>query len=509
MIRGENTTKAWERKASALQAIGGNGLQHFASINAIISREDERYLVLPWANGGNLMDFWKAHDGFESRRFIARNLLPEIFQQLLGLAGALLSIHEFEYRGRKGVYRHGDLKPESILIFEGKSKCGTWKNADLGLAQFHENTTRAREAIKVSATSTAMWGTTSYQPPETARQFWEASLNRDVPPTSRLYDIWSMGCIILQLIVWLIYGLEELKNLNARTRGIQSDASTFYTARETFLQGSPGLDVRVHHEVEQLIRRIRENLKGSWALLRLLEVVQQKLLVIPLPNDSTVEEARCRTTASGLRSSLQEIWNECETNPGCWSATKDLVQDSKRENPARENWGWDADEGYNTNLNEAMNTQEIATRIRQDPDLRGDINYSQQQYDSGIGTSTAQDSSNQLMSLSYPSEAFSMLAIGGTDETCELGTVHTRNSDDSIAQKAQTNGTDLAARLCHDLSLWTNGEEDVRRISDCLPRILQIFAFKIPERMGVWSIKILCAFCLSIEGVSISLSTIL
>lgn len=344
----EDTPRAWEREATALQATSDRGLPHFIRINAIMRRGAERFLVFPWADGGNLMKFWESNDTFHQRRFIAQNLFPEIMRQLLGLAEALLSIHEFPYQNGRGVYRHGDLKPETILIFEREIKCGTWTMADLGLAQFHYDATHARELMKVSATSTAMWGTTSYQPPETAKQEWAARHNRSVPPTSRLYDIWSMGCIILQLIVWLIYGMEEIRNLNARTSNFQRDKSTFYVAMETFGQESPGLQLSVHHEVKKLMDRMREHLKGSWALLQLLEVVQKNLLVIDLPEDSTLGEPGCRMTASGLRSSLQQISNECERNPRCWLATKDLVRYSTRENPAGGmNRGWEAYEGNN------------------------------------------------------------------------------------------------------------------------------------------------------------------
>ncbi|CAJ2512806.1 Uu.00g009250.m01.CDS01 [Anthostomella pinea] len=102
-------------------------------------------------------------------------------------------------------------------------------------------------------------------------------------------------------------------------------------------------------------------------------------------------------------------------------------------------------------------------------------------HDSAIGTSIARDGSNRL--IGSLSEAFQQYGptTEGTDDLSERGTVYTQNSNDSIGQRIHNCEEYLADRLYHDLSLGATDEEDVARVSDSLPRMLRIFAFKIAK----------------------------
>lgn len=69
--------------------------------------------------------------------------------------------------------------------------------ADFGPAKQHEAST----ALRLGMTKTFV-GTYRYEIPE------KPSGNG---PRSRLYDMWSMGCIIIEFVVWLLYGHNELR----------------------------------------------------------------------------------------------------------------------------------------------------------------------------------------------------------------------------------------------------------------------------------------------------------
>lgn len=145
-------------------------VKHIIDVKAIFDQGFKRYYMFPWADGGDLWSLWERHRLIKARgesKFVA-----DIVEQILGLAGALAVLHQ-------GNCRHGDLKPENILIFRRQNQPDMWKIADLGLAKFHIDPTQERRG----PTSTRH-GTFSYEPPE--------FLN-DPQPTSRLYDIWSMG----------------------------------------------------------------------------------------------------------------------------------------------------------------------------------------------------------------------------------------------------------------------------------------------------------------------------
>ncbi|KAG6354470.1 hypothetical protein INS49_004487 [Diaporthe citri] len=159
--------KVWERETTALEKIGRRNILHVVEVKAMFIQAFRFFLVFPWADEGNLMDFWEKHKSYDRRYHIARYFIPGILRQLLGLSLALESLHDFK-RNKRASYRHGDLKPENILIFSSPGNSndfpGTWKMSDLGLAKMHEYLTGERYGMQ--ATSMRSFGTTSYKPPE-------------------------------------------------------------------------------------------------------------------------------------------------------------------------------------------------------------------------------------------------------------------------------------------------------------------------------------------------------
>lgn len=154
-------------------------------------RDGKQSIIFNWAPGGNLRDAWVQ---LEKQRGISssQKLLLWTLTELQGLASALESLHARNYR-------HGDLKPENILCFEsrGKGETFTLKLGDLGLAKFHDTPTRQRR----QATS-MRYATWRYEPPE--------SLIAPRQPMSRRADVWSLGCVVMEFLIWLRYGADEL-----------------------------------------------------------------------------------------------------------------------------------------------------------------------------------------------------------------------------------------------------------------------------------------------------------
>ena len=150
------------------------------------------HLLFKWADGGNLRSYWN------NKKNWSRNadLISWTIEQITGLFSALEKWHDLKLSSTPLNGRHGDLKPENILrsLEAQDSRRGIFQIADLGLAKIHSLPTHAR-----NNPSSTLDGTARYKPPEIKAKI------------SRSYDIWSMGCITLEWIIWLVYGIDELK----------------------------------------------------------------------------------------------------------------------------------------------------------------------------------------------------------------------------------------------------------------------------------------------------------
>lgn len=174
------------------------------------------YLIFPCADM-NLKQFWDAYsprrpplallagddgggDIGGSRARQAQLVLARwIAHQCQGLADALSVIHDFKnYRTgsdpderTKGL--HGDIKPENILWYRCWSgrehdELGVLQIADFGLSSYHHATSAYDIKIKAAAHK--------YRPPEV----------ESFMPISRSFDIWTLGCLYLEFIVWMTEG---------------------------------------------------------------------------------------------------------------------------------------------------------------------------------------------------------------------------------------------------------------------------------------------------------------
>jgi serine/threonine protein kinase len=301
----QQTEKAWEIEARALNAINLLEHGHIMTSIAAIRRGDNRYFMFPWAEE-SLRDYWNA----TPEQNPTPELILEALNQLRGIADALDQLHNFRgvspstnetYHGVRVVVdpppvddsttrmdddedlndyhnpmsqesiRHGDLRPENIFRFlDGRSIIGTLKLGDMGLAKRHVAATRNRRGTSVR------YGTLRYESPETRL----AGRGR-----SRLYDLWSMGCITFEFIIWLLYGNNALVNFYNQA-GKESAPSDFrYYKMKESAQGPHSI---VHPTVVRWMDHIQEHdpeyrRSSTSALKDLLQIVREKLLVVDLP----------------------------------------------------------------------------------------------------------------------------------------------------------------------------------------------------------------------------------
>ncbi|KAK3369772.1 kinase domain-containing protein [Lasiosphaeria ovina] len=253
---------------------------HLISLLAAYQQHNSFHLIFPWAEA-DLLRFWMEirpkPDFNKTVRWMSA--------QCSGLADGLSMIHRYGSFGlqrrdgkhmRSGIKlygRHGDIKPANVLWFPdlgsaGGDEDGVLKLTDFGLAELHS--LDSRSAIPKSQVATSM----SYRPPEC-----------DIPEQKicRLYDIWALGCLYLEFVVWLLGGWDLLKVFAINRMGklpnpaislLEEDFSFF-----ELIEG--GRSARVKRSVTEFIRnKLHGNPKCSAYIHEFLDLIEQHMLVI-------------------------------------------------------------------------------------------------------------------------------------------------------------------------------------------------------------------------------------
>ena len=176
-----------------LTLAGAFNAKEFIQLQAMFWHDNTLYFVFPWAEQGNLRQFWRNapprdRDGDT----------PWVLDQILRIVNGLQILN-----GKNPWnFRHGDLKPENILVFNDPLTPGKLVIGDLGLSKIHISNTARRDYP-----TDTIWATRRYLPPEE---------NAKKTQRSRAYDIWTMGCICFEFMNWLLFGSDENELYNER-----------------------------------------------------------------------------------------------------------------------------------------------------------------------------------------------------------------------------------------------------------------------------------------------------
>lgn len=307
------------KESTILQALGPKNHSHLIKLLATYEMGKKYHLMFPYANA-NLRKYWENHP---NPKFDRDTVLWSL-EQMTGIASGLQLIHDFRVtvplsvpgagtgdirlgKGKDMVQlkvqsgeqlfgRHGDIKPENVLWFANNQyspqphPMGVLQIADFGLGRFHGRDSRSRvnpETIVSSPT---------YEPPECKMCL----------PVSRAYDIWSLGCIYLEFITWLlrgsaaIDGFADFRGRDATDTGINDD--NFFTI--TTEDGMPKAVVR--EPVSAWSKELHTDKNCSMLIHELLDLTMSELLVI---------ESADRSKASWLCIQLKKLLKRAKTDP--------------------------------------------------------------------------------------------------------------------------------------------------------------------------------------------------
>ncbi|KAK7700302.1 hypothetical protein SLS64_011115 [Diaporthe eres] len=270
----------FEKERDNLNRIRGLSLnKHIVQNFETYSQGNKFYIIFPWAEGGDLHNFWKDKDT-EAR---SPQLALWCLQQMLGLAEALEFLHN--QLGEQTNFRHGDLKPGNILHFLTGGPYGILKIADFGISRIHNASTLQRHGI---ATITRAM-TPSYQAPET--------IFKD-RPRSRKFDIWSLGCIFLEFIIWFVRDWKAVENLSRARRPTPEHHTAQFYQGDIRAENSAEIHPAVVDNITSL-RSVAQSEKGT-AFGDILEIIEFNLLRIEV-EDRVDAKTLCELLAGVLK----------------------------------------------------------------------------------------------------------------------------------------------------------------------------------------------------------------
>jgi len=250
------------------------GIRHPHLIRHLVTYETNShyYVVFPWASGGNLSNLWQRDNSMER----TEKLVLWSLRQMIGIASALEALHNVNCR-------HGDIKPENILHFIHDEE-ETLVLADVGVSRVHIHATKDRKGGTTTRATTP-----AYEAPE--------ALTDNKSPRARKYDMWSLGCILLEYVIWLLEDLEAVKRFRDARDGPDHE---FY-----FLSNNKA---EIHPTVRTTFRTLREHTRcrNGTAIEALIDLVAENLLQVDIDS---------RDPAEKVVQKLREIVSAAEQNP--------------------------------------------------------------------------------------------------------------------------------------------------------------------------------------------------
>lgn len=220
------TEERFRNESDQLRRFNGLVHDHLVTLLATFTHRAQYHFLFPYADYA-LDQYWekrrpKLDADIDTVRWVAK--------QCSGIMAALDTIHvpeHLHHLAEKGYGRHGDIKPDNILWFSSTTDPkGILVVSDLGLASFHRDTSRSNIPNK------DIPAVPGYRPPEC-----------DIKggTISRAYDIWTLGCLFLELLTWMLGGWKFLQEFNKKrtTRFLitQADNNIFFRLMRTTVPG--------------------------------------------------------------------------------------------------------------------------------------------------------------------------------------------------------------------------------------------------------------------------------
>lgn len=294
---------------------------HLVTLLATFQHNDRYHFLFPYAEHA-LDQYWEVK---EPRPPLGKTSIRWVAKQCLGIMSAIDIIHDPNHLmplKEKRFGRHGDIKPENILWFRSLADPdGILVVSDMGLSSFNRDTSRS------NIPNSKIPRSPGYRPPEC-----------DVMggTVSRMYDIWTLGCLYLELLTWLIGGWELIKEFDRQrttTNYITKSATNIFFDVKKYGSSNGHVaqvklevtEVSYHPEVcpvmhgssfPQWFGRLHNHERCSDFIHDFLKVIEDQMLVV-------LSEDKKRSTSRHLRTQLEIMYAKCtdDANDNYWEAS--------------------------------------------------------------------------------------------------------------------------------------------------------------------------------------------
>ncbi|EKG19679.1 hypothetical protein MPH_03060 [Macrophomina phaseolina MS6] len=310
----ENGEREFEKESTVLKILGNKRHNHLVKLLASYKYKGHYHLIFPRANS-NLRTYWETH----SQPPFDRATILWTLRQMKGIASGLNTVHNFkvtiplsvdgnlrmtkenqmlsvEY-GEEQYGRHGDIKPENILWFErtlhSNDGMGALQIADFGLGRFHGRESRTKPP------GYHIFSSPTYEPPECHVHL----------RVSRAYDIWSLGCLYLEFITWLLLGTDAIEEFSK-----ERSENSFILHQEGKIQDDYFWTLwfdgnmrraRPRRGVEKWVKKLQEHKNCTMVVRDLLDLITTGLLRIEPEN---------RLTSIQMYDGLKQILRRAEND---------------------------------------------------------------------------------------------------------------------------------------------------------------------------------------------------
>ncbi|KAF7508514.1 hypothetical protein GJ744_009227 [Endocarpon pusillum] len=290
--QGSRTEDDFRNEARVLQWLSGLPHQNLNHQLACWTQNGRYYILMPRAES-SLKAFFEKTPSPE----LSNTTVSWFMSQLRGLADALKHLHllgsdipdpifftnedpgpmklEQTYTGC-----HFDLKPTNILVFQDKENDGpTLKISDFGSARIGMTLSSSGLQSESYFTNHNGYDTTACGAPDLYRN----------GQASRPYDIWSLGCIFLEFVTWMLGGPAFDPNEFAIQR-LQETSNTRGRPNASFWYIDTLGDVHLKPAVIDKLEHLREECLNTGAFKHLIELIERLLAIRPKdrPNASTL-----------------------------------------------------------------------------------------------------------------------------------------------------------------------------------------------------------------------------